>query len=225
MRVPVYPHLTSGLLGGLLKPWDSTYRMQVWNGKVEERLKGNGERIIYVFWHNRLLPLITYYRRAYVPRFPGDRVDVLVSRSKTGELMSRILHRFRFGTVRGSSSRGGREAMLEMARRLRSGKDVAIIPDGPRGPRYVAKMGAVALARVSGSPILPVGVSAKPTVRFNSWDRFMLPIPFARIGIYFGEPLYVFKDDDLEEARLRLERVLMDVTRRVDEKLGVGIDY
>ncbi len=209
----------------MLGPWDSTYRMRVWNREVEEGLKRGGGGIIYVFWHNRLLPLITYYRRAYISRFPGDGVDVLVSRSKAGELMSRVLHRYHFGTVRGSSSRGGREAMLEMARRLRGGRDVAIIPDGPRGPRYVAKMGAVALARVSAVPILPVGVSARPAVRFNSWDRFMLPIPFARVGILFGEPFYVSKGDDLEEARLRLEKDLMEVTRRVDEKLGVRIDY
>ncbi len=224
MRIPVHPRAMSFLLGVLVGAWDSTYRMKVWHREREEELKGSGERIIYVFWHSRLLPLIAYYRRVYRSRFSEGRVDVLVSRSKEGELMSRVLHRFHFGTVRGSSTRGGREALLERARRLRGGIDVAIIPDGPKGPRYVAKMGAVALARVSGCPILPVGVSARPAVRFNSWDRFMLPLPFARVGVYFGEPLYISRGEDLERARLALEEVLAEATRRVDSGLGVRIE-
>ncbi len=225
MRVPVYPRAMARMLGVIIGPWDASYSIVVENREVEERLKRDGKSIIYVFWHNRLLPLITYYRRFYLPRYQGDRVDVLVSKSKAGELMSIVLHKLQFGTVRGSSSRRGREAMLEMARRLRDGVDVAIIPDGPRGPRYVAKMGAVALARVTGCPVLPVGVSATPTIRFNSWDRFMLPVPFAKVGVRFGDPLYVGRGDNLEEARVRLENSLLDVTKSADNMLGVKVDY
>ncbi len=225
MRIPVKSEAMSTPLGFLIGLWSSTYRVRVWQKEREDELKARGESVIYVFWHNRLLPLIPYYRRYFLSRFPQGRVDVLVSKSKDGEIMARVLHRFGFGTVRGSSSRGGREAMVEMARRLKRGFDIGIIPDGPRGPRYVAKTGAVALARVTGSPILPVGVSARPVYRFNSWDRFMLPLPFARVAVCFGHPIYVGRREDLEESRRSLEQALMEITRQADGFLGVKEEY
>ena len=129
-------------------PLSSTYRIRVWNMETEDLLKRGKEGIIYTFWHNRLFPLVAYYRRSYLSRFPRGRVDVLVSESRDGEMAALMLHRFGFGTIRGSSSRRGREALLEMVERVKKRGDVGVIPDGPKGPRYVAKGGAVALALV-----------------------------------------------------------------------------
>ncbi len=225
MRISLSPQLTSKLLGLLVGPLGSTYRIRVWNIETEDLLKRKKEGLIYTFWHNRLFPLVAYYRRFYLSRFPKERVDVLVSKSKDGEMAALMLHRFGFGTIRGSSSRRGREALLEMVERVKSGGDVGIIPDGPKGPRYIAKGGAVALAKATGAPILPVGVSAKPAKVFHSWDRFILPLPLARVGILFGGPLYVTKEEEIETSRIRLERALMDVTREADIRMGVKVEY
>lgn len=225
MRINLSPQLTSKLLGILVGPLSSTYRIRVWNMKTEDSLKRDGKGIIYTFWHNRLLPLVAYYRRFYLSRFPNGKVDVLVSKSKDGEMAALMLHRFGFGTIRGSSSRGGREALLEMVEKVKRGGDVGIIPDGPKGPRYVAKGGAVALAKATGAPILPVGVSAKPVKVFNSWDRFMLPLPFAHVGILFGEPIYVAKEEEIEASRIRFEEALMDITKEADARMKVEVEY
>ncbi len=220
MRVNLSPQSTSKVLALLLGPLLSSYRLTVWNIEAEELVKREGKGIIYTFWHNRLLPLVIYYNRFYLSRFPGGQVDVLVSKSRDGDLAALLLHHFRFGTIRGSSSRGGREALLEMVEKVKGGGDVAIIPDGPRGPRYVAKGGAVALAKATGAPILPVGVSARPAMTFKSWDGFILPLPFAKVGILFGVPLYVVRDEDTEDARVRLEDALMEITKEADRRMG-----
>ena len=206
-------------------PLGFTYRIKVWNMETEDTLKKGKEGVIYAFWHNRLLPLVAYYRRFYLPRFPHEKVYVLVSKSKDGEMAALMLHRFGFGTIRGSSSRRGREALLEMVEKVRKGEDVGIIPDGPKGPRYVAKGGAVVLAKVTGAPILPVGVSAKPVKVFNSWDKFILPLPFAQVGILFGEPFYVAKEEEIEVSRKRFEKALMDVTKEADARLKAEMEY
>jgi len=225
MRINLSPQLTSKLLGILVGPLSSTYRIRVWNMETEDLLKRGKEGIIYTFWHNRLFPLVAYYRRSYLSRFPRGRVDVLVSESRDGEMAALMLHRFGFGTIRGSSSRRGREALLEMVERVKKRGDVGVIPDGPKGPRYVAKGGAVALAKATGVPILPVGVSAKPVKIFNSWDRFMLPLPFAQVGILFGEPLYVAKEEETEASRIRFEEALMSITRETDARMKVEVEY
>ena len=223
MRIDLSPQLAARLLSPVLRTFMVTYRMDIRGFHILEGLKEAGGGVVYAFWHNGLLPLVPFYRRFYIRRFSGQRVDVLVSKSRDGDLAARLLISFGFGTIRGSSSRGGKEAMLEMSRRIRGGRDVGIIPDGPKGPRHVAKVGAVALARATGCPILPIGSSSYPAKVFNSWDRFELPLPFAHLSIFCGEPLYVPKEEDLEKARIRLEDRLTVVSRMAREML-IGKD-
>jgi lysophospholipid acyltransferase (LPLAT)-like uncharacterized protein len=118
--------------------------------------------------------------------------------------------------VHGSSSRGGAEALRALARAVRAGGDVAVIPDGPRGPARRLQAGIVSLAATTGAPIVPVGVGARPARRLGSWDRFMVPAPFARCALVFGGALEVERGEDREHARARVERALEDATDAAD---------
>ena len=225
MRIPFSEWLVSDIGYLLYFPLGLSYRFKIFNRDFEENLKKEKRPIIYTFWHNRLVPLVAYYTRFYRKKYPKERIDLLVSRSRDGEIAARALERFHFGTVRGSSARGGKEAFFELVSRVRSGRDTGIVPDGPRGPRYQAKEGAVALAKLTGAAILPLGVSARPVKIFNSWDRLMLPLLFAKVVVIYAEPIFVSKDQDLNNARMQLERSLMDVTLKADKLLGLQLEY
>lgn len=169
--------------------------------------------VIYAVWHGRVL-LLPYL---YGPRGGG----VLTSRSRDGELVARWIARFGLVPIRGSSTRGGGEALRRLARELRDGAEVVVVPDGPTGPREVAKPGVVALARLSGAPIVPVAVGASREWRLGSWDEFRIPQPFARCVVRFGEPMRVRLDADraaLEAARKDVEAALRGLGWQVDEE-------
>lgn len=177
--------------------------------------------LIYAVWHGRIL--IVPWLNARLRRREGARaVRVLASRSRDGELMADFARRFGLGVVRGSSSRGGAAALRELARVVRAGEDVAVVPDGPRGPARRLQAGIVALAARTGAPIVPVGVAARPARRLRSWDRFMVPAPFARCALVFGSALEVTRHDDREDARARVERALEDATDAADALVGAG---
>jgi len=166
------------------------------------------ERFIAAFWHNRLL-LMGY-------SYHGKGIKILISQHKDGELIARVLKRLGFGSVRGSSTRGGAAAMREMVRASKE-YDIGITPDGPRGPKYVVQEGVVALARLTGVPILPLTFGSSKKKVFASWDAFNLPYPFSRGVFMWGEPIYVGKEDDMEEKRKELELKLREMTEFVDE--------
>jgi lysophospholipid acyltransferase (LPLAT)-like uncharacterized protein len=171
------------------------------------------EPINYVVWHGRglLLPYLYGHRRCHV----------LASRSRDGELVARWIRRFGLEPTRGSSSRGGSEALRRLARLLRSGGEVVVVPDGPRGPREVLKAGVIALARLSGAPIVPVAVGASRQWRLGSWDEFRIPKPFARCVVRFGEPIRVPAGHGRagqEAARKEVEAALRGLSWRVDEE-------
>jgi len=174
---------------------------------------------IYAVWHGRMLML---------PYLYGCRqtFHVLVSRSRDGELLSRFVAGFGLRAVRGSSSRGGTTALRGLARLLRDqAAHVVVVPDGPRGPRYVAQPGAVLLARLGGAPIVPLGFGAAPRTILRSWDAFLVPHPFARAVVVFGDPLRVEPGSDraaLEQARDALEATLREVTLEADRLAGAS---
>ena len=170
-----------------------------------------GTPTIYAVWHGRilLLPYLYGWRRAHV----------LASRSNDGELVSRFAGSFGLEPVRGSSSRGGTEALRLLARSLGQGHDAVVVPDGPRGPRETVKAGLVALARLSGAPIVPIALGASPSWRLRSWDEFVIPKPFARCVVRFGEPIRVPRTADRatqEAARKDVESALRALSWQVD---------
>jgi len=176
--------------------------------------------LIYAVWHGRIL--IVPWLNARLRRQEGARaVRVLASRSRDGQMMAEFARRFGLDVTRGSSSRGGLEALRELARAVRAGEDVAMVPDGPRGPARRLQGGIVALAATTGAPIVPVGVAARPARRLHSWDRFMIPIPFARCAVVFGGLVEVKRHDDRDEARTRVERALEEATEAADALVGV----
>ncbi len=142
-----------------------------------------GERVIVTFWHGRLLMMPFAYR--------SQSAAILISQHRDGEYIARIAGRLGFSVVRGSATRGGARAFRRLVQVLRSESNVAITPDGPKGPRRRVKSGVVELSRLSGMAILPVSFGAWPRTLLNSWDEFLVPHPFAR-GVYaWGEPIYV----------------------------------
>lgn len=169
--------------------------------------------LIFVFWHNRIFLMPHLFRKYWVPR-GHDRVAVLVSRSRDGQMLADVLAAFQLRCVRGSSSRGGSEALLELTRLVKEGFDIGITPDGPRGPRYVLQPGCINLAQLTGAAIIPVSYELSWKITFTSWDAFMVPLPFGRCTVHLGRPISVAREADgtqQETARAAVERVLNDV--------------
>jgi hypothetical protein len=184
------PLLIRGLVGSC--------RVTLHEGDLLARAKG-GEPFIGTVWHEDLIFLADVFR--------GTGFTILVSRSRDGEIGTRIAHRLGLRTVRGSSSRGGEEALGEIVDLARNGASVGFIADGPRGPRREAKMGAVIAAKLSGRPIVPIGCAARRAIRLNSWDRMWIPLPFTHIVARAGDPIHVPSDASRAECELIRQRV------------------
>ena len=183
------------------------------------QMNQEGQPFIAAFWHGRLLMAPTGWRN----RGP---INVMVSQHRDGEMIARTVHHFGVGTIRGSTSRGGSKALRVMLTAIQDGQNVAITPDGPRGPRMRAQAGIILLARLSGVPIIPVTYAVSRCKLASSWDRFVIALPFSR-GIYlWGEPIYVARDANeaaLEAARLELEQSLNALTEAADKRVGVPV--
>jgi hypothetical protein len=171
--------------------------------------------VIFTTWHNRVLLGLILYRYFVRLKNRPPRMAAIVSASRDGGLLARILLRFGVHPVRGSSSRRGPQALLELTTWAERGYDLAITPDGPRGPRYSAQIGVVALAHLTGHPIVPVSYHLQWKIQARSWDRFQIPLPFSRVTIKVGEPIRIPRDasaSDLEVVRLQLEERLRSLT-------------
>ena len=171
--------------------------------------------LIYAVWHGRILmvPWLNAHLRRRVQARP---IRALASRSRDGEMVARFASHFGIDAVRGSSSRGGTDAMRALVGALRGDADVAVVPDGPRGPRERVQMGVVAVAALTGAPVVPFAFSARPAIRLQTWDAFLIPAPFARAAVVFGAPLAIARTDARDEALAAVERSLAGVTAAAD---------
>lgn len=160
---------------------------------------------IYALWHNCLACSPIWYRRL-VP--PPQRHMGLISASGDGEVLAAVMGAFGIDAARGSSSRGGTEAMVKLLRALEQGSDVTVTPDGPRGPCYRAQPGVVQLAKLSGRPIIPARIELGWKVELRTWDRFQVPLPFSRCVLIVGRPIEVSADADEGEILGRLEEAM-----------------
>ena len=171
---------------------------------------------IFCIWHNRLatcIKVLDVHRR---PHNSGAGMAALVSASRDGALLARILEWFRVEPVRGSSSRRGAQALRELTTWAERGYDLTITPDGPRGPRYQIQEGITSLAQLTGLPIVPVALNLNWKYSAKSWDRFQIPLPFARCEVWVGKPIRVpanASDAEREELRRQLETELRAITR------------
>ncbi len=170
------------------------------------------DNAIFAFWHGRMMMM-----PCICP--PSRQMHVLISLHRDGVLISDVMREFSLETIAGSTSRKGREALMSMLRVLRAGDNVAITPDGPRGPHQVAASGVASAAKLSGKPILPVVFSSRRHTRAKSWDRFMLALPFSRIRFCVGEPIVVHKEQSDEEARIAIEQAMNRLTEHADAQL------
>jgi lysophospholipid acyltransferase (LPLAT)-like uncharacterized protein len=168
-----------------------------------DQVKARGRQPIMAFWHGRILPATYYFRRR--------GIVVITSENFDGEWIAGIIERFGYGTARGSTSRGGLKALLQLTREMEAGKAAGFTVDGPRGPARTAQPGAVWLAKATGNPVVPFHLEANRHWTLRSWDRTQIPKPFATVGLSMGEPFHVAGDADesgLEGARSLLEQRL-----------------
>lgn len=174
-------------------------------GEVDMARQGNS---IYAVWHGRMLLVILSLR--------GRGVSALISQHRDGDYLSGIVSTLGFNPVRGSTTKGGTSALRQLVGHGLRGRDLAVTPDGPRGPSQKAKMGVVKLAQLTQMPIVPISFGASRALTLRSWDGFLLPLPFSRCSLLLGAPIRVPSEAPLEEARTTVERALMKLTERAD---------
>jgi hypothetical protein len=187
-----------------------TYRISVDGLENEREIFKKGNTLIYAAWHQRFLGGITFCTK----RKP---ITVMISQSPDGEIISRILQLCGWHPVRGSSSRGGKEALHRIAELAHRGYRIGHVVDGPKGPFGVVKPGLIRLAQLTALPILPIIISPEKRWKFTSWDRFMFPKPFSRIAIRLGEAIYVpreLDESDFEKMRMSVQ----DTMKRLHEE-------
>ena len=173
------------------------------------------EPAIFALWHNRLVLSLPSYCRFFLRAQPHRRLAALVSASKDGGILAGLMEHYGVQPVRGSSSRRGSQALRELISWTRRGYDVAITPDGPRGPKYEVQEGTVMLAQLTGLPVIPVSAKIHSKKVFGSWDAFQLPLPFARCDIRMGDPVRVSRESNTKEresARRTIEQRMMELT-------------
>ncbi|MEJ7618394.1 MAG: lysophospholipid acyltransferase family protein [Pyrinomonadaceae bacterium] len=183
-----------------------TTRFEIEGWENYEQVGRAGHVPIYTSWHNRVFLAAYFWRHR--------QMVVMTSQSFDGEYLARFMQRFGYGVTRGSSTRGGVGALIEMVRLMRSGRPSGFAIDGPRGPRQVAKMGAVLLAKKTGHPVLPFSINSSKYFTAPSWDELQVPLPFARARVRIATPIYVPADADgetLEAKRAEVQRALDDI--------------
>ncbi len=205
-----WPHrLLASLAYGVIRLLAATQRYQ-WHYPAELLQRAEAPAIVCV-WHNRLALALLMYNDYARRRHQLPRLAAMVSASKDGAVMARILEHFGVQPVRGSTSRRGPQALLELTTWAERGYDLALVPDGPRGPCGVVQDGIISLAQVTGLPIIPASCHLAWKIRLKSWDRFQVPVPFSRAVIRIGEPLRVPREaseSDREILRRKLEDAL-----------------
>ncbi|MBL8068583.1 MAG: lysophospholipid acyltransferase family protein [Armatimonadetes bacterium] len=205
----VRPHLLPPLVYALIRLIMSTVKVELRN--FHEPVGGG----ILLGWHGRIILATKSFRnRGYW---------IMVSQSRDGEMQNRILSRFGFKVIRGSTGRGGAQALIECIKALKGGAIFAFTPDGPRGPSGIVQMGAVTMAKKSGKPLIPVGVGTDRRWLFKSWDRYMIPKPFAHGVMIFGTPVTVppnATDEECESIRLTIENEMRRLEAEAEALFG-----
>ncbi|MBI1966844.1 MAG: lysophospholipid acyltransferase family protein [Gemmatimonadetes bacterium] len=190
---------------GLVRLLASTWRVRVRGEEHLRALRTARRPFVFVLWHSRILPLLHHHR--------NEKVVLLISRHRDGGYLTALAQRWGYRFVRGSSKRGGEVGLLGIVRALEDGAEVAVTPDGPRGPAEQVKPGAVAAAQHAHVPLLPIGARASAAWWIDSWDRFCIPKPFARIEVVYGPVLEVgHGKDELRRGITAVEGALRVVT-------------
>jgi lysophospholipid acyltransferase (LPLAT)-like uncharacterized protein len=197
---------------GLFRLWARTLRFRVEDPANVVALVRN-EPVIFAIWHNRLLMLPPPFDRW----FPTRQSIGLISASRDGDLVSILIERSGYGTIRGSTSRRGVIALRQLVDALAAGMNVLITPDGPRGPIYEASQGVIFVAQQSGAAVVPMHMEYSSSWRLKSWDRFFVPRPFSKVRAIFGPPIHVQRTtgaEEFEKERVRLQDAMMSLVEQ-----------
>jgi lysophospholipid acyltransferase (LPLAT)-like uncharacterized protein len=187
-----------------------TIRFEIYGWENFQKIERIGKIPIYAFWHDRIF-LATYY-------FRNRGIVVITSQSFDGEYIARFIQRFGYGAVRGSSTRGGVGALVDMIRLMKQGLPMGFTVDGPKGARYVAKTGAILLAKKTGNPVMPFLVETKNFWAVNSWDKLQIPKPFTKAKVFIAEPFFVATEADDNE----IENKRRELQTKLDELVTLG---
>ena len=215
MKNKLVKKLIPSIASLLVRFLGSTGRLKQYPGEFHREHGEKSQPFIVVFWHSRLL-FVGWYFRIY-------RMCAMISRHSDGELAADTFGRLGIKAVRGSTSSGGAAAFRQLFQMIERGWNAAITPDGPRGPARRLQEGVISMGQISRRPIIPVSFSARHAVRFKSWDRFMVPLPFSRVSMVYGEPILIPRKMDTvtkEKYRLIVEEALNRVTDLSDELVG-----
>lgn len=207
------PHLLSRLLGGAIVLHRATLKSERLHEERYRELKARGVPILFALWHGRMYLSIQAHR--------GQGIVTMASQSKDGEWIARWLENNGYVVVRGSTTRGGSQALREMVRQVRSGRHAALTVDGPKGPAQVVQPGVVQLARLTGAWILPITSSSARPRFLASWDRYLLPAPFSRNVVAYGEPFPIPEAMSEEAAASRIASALDAATAEADAAAGI----
>jgi lysophospholipid acyltransferase (LPLAT)-like uncharacterized protein len=195
----------------VIRALGATYRWRIEGLAHYESIAASGKAPIFAFWHGRILPATLFWK--------GRGIVVITSQNFDGEWIAGIIRRFGYGTARGSTSRGGARALVQLRRDLAEGRPAAFTIDGPRGPARVAQPGALFLAGATGHPILPFHIESSRSWTLNSWDRTQVPKPFATVAVAIGAPLHVpdTSDATIDTQRAELESSLATLESRAHQ--------
>ena len=209
----IFSHLVSRLIGAAIVLHRATLKVERLRFDHYLGLKARGVPILFALWHGRMLLSIQAHRR--------EGIVTMASQSKDGEIIAGWLERNGYVVVRGSTTRGGGQALREMVRHVRSGRHAALTVDGPKGPPRVVQPGVVQLARLTGAWILPITSSSSRPHFLRSWDRYLVPNPFSRNVVAYGEPFAIEAEMSDEAAVSRIGSTLDAVTAQADAAAGI----
>lgn len=196
--------IRAGLLAGngVMRALAATWKYRILDEEHLTRFRSTSTPIVFTLWHGQMLPLLWHHR--------NQGVAVLVSEHKDGEIIARVLQMMGYNLIRGSTSRGAGRALLGLVRVLKEGNDVAVTPDGPRGPRHQFAPGAAIAANRAAAPVLPVVAHVNRYWQLRTWDGFVIPKPFANITVAYGKPARIDSATPREaaEAAARLQALM-----------------
>lgn len=211
----VRPVILSRLAYALVRMLGATFRIKAINWDRFNSLEGGK---ILCGWHGRSVIASIYLR--------NKGFWVIISKSKDGDIQNHVFQNLGFNVIRGSTGRGGERALIESIRELRKGGAMAITPDGPRGPSHVVQGGIMLMAKKAGASLVPIGLSARPRFLAKSWDRYMVPLPFAKCLMNIGEPVHVPEDatdEEIETIRLELQAEICRLEEEAERMLGFAV--
>lgn len=201
----------TGLAYLIILSISKTLRLKIFGSTPIVDSEKYGENYIFAFWHNQFF-VMPYIYKKHLGKNP---ISVLTSLSRDGEYISRLLHRFGFNTVRGSSTYKGEAALRLMVKDVENGSNIAVTPDGPKGPRHIVQPGVITLASITACDIVPVGYKIDKKKTLSTWDRFIIPYPFTRGIFTVSNPIHVprnITDAQKEEIRQQVEKILLTIS-------------